>query len=43
MPGPLPWWHRAAVYQVYPRSFRDLNADGTGDLRGVIHELPYIA
>jgi alpha-glucosidase len=38
-----PWWHRAAVYQVYPRSFRDLNADGTGDLRGVIHELPYIA
>lgn len=38
-----PWWKRASVYQVYPRSFRDLNADGTGDLRGVIHELPYIA
>lgn len=40
---PSPWWHRAAVYQVYPRSFRDLDGDGTGDLRGVIHELPYIA
>lgn len=38
-----PWWHRAAVYQVYPRSFRDANGDGTGDLRGVITELPYIA
>ncbi len=37
------WWQRAAVYQVYPRSFRDLDSDGTGDLRGVIHELPYIA
>ena len=37
------WWRRAAVYQVYPRSFRDLDGDGTGDLRGVIHELPYIA
>lgn len=40
---PSPWWHRAAVYQVYPRSFRDLDGDGTGDLRGVIHELPYIS
>jgi alpha-glucosidase len=38
-----PWWSRAAVYQVYPRSFRDGNADGLGDLRGVIDGLPYIA
>ena len=38
-----PWWHHAAIYQVYPRSFRDSNGDGTGDLRGVIEELPYIA
>ena len=37
-----PWWHHAAIYQVYPRSFRDLNGDGTGDLRGVIAELPYL-
>lgn len=41
--GPRPWWHRAAVYQVYPRSFRDLDGDGVGDLRGVIAELPYLA
>ena len=38
-----PWWTRAAIYQVYPRSFRDLNGDGTGDLRGIVSELPYIA
>ena len=37
------WWHHAAIYQVYPRSFRDSNGDGAGDLRGVIQELPYIA
>jgi alpha-glucosidase len=39
----VPWWHRAAVYQVYPRSFRDSDGDGTGDLRGVIDGLPYLA
>jgi alpha-glucosidase len=38
-----PWWHRAAIYQVYPRSFRDANGDGTGDLPGVISELGYLA
>jgi alpha-glucosidase len=37
------WWQRAAVYQVYPRSFRDGNGDGLGDLRGVIEGLPYLA
>ena len=37
------WWSRAAVYQIYPRSFRDGNADGLGDLRGVIEGLPYLA
>ncbi len=37
------WWSRAAVYQIYPRSFRDGNADGLGDLRGVIQGLPYLA
>ena len=37
------WWRDAAIYQVYPRSFRDSNGDGEGDLRGVIEKLPYLA
>lgn len=41
--GSTPWWHRAAVYQVYPRSFLDGNGDAQGDLVGVIDRLPYLA
>ena len=37
-----PWWHAAAIYQVYPRSFRDGNGDGLGDLIGVEEKLPYL-
>jgi alpha-glucosidase len=37
------WWRGAAIYQVYPRSFQDTTADGTGDLQGVTLRLPYIA
>ena len=37
------WWRDAAIYQVYPRSFRDSNGDGEGDLQGVITGLPYLA
>jgi len=37
------WWRDAAIYQVYPRSFRDSNGDGEGDLPGVIAGLPYLA
>jgi len=37
------WWPNAAIYQVYPRSFRDSNGDGEGDLRGIIEGLPYLA
>jgi alpha-glucosidase len=38
-----PWWHSAAIYQVYPRSFRDGNGDGLGDLNGVEEKLPYLS
>ncbi|EAQ27857.1 alpha amylase family protein [Erythrobacter sp. NAP1] len=37
------WWRGAVIYQIYPRSFRDTNADGVGDLRGVVEGLDYIA
>ncbi|MBT9446027.1 MAG: alpha-glucosidase [Hyphomonadaceae bacterium] len=36
------WWKRAVVYQIYPKSFRDGNGDGVGDIRGVIEKLPYL-
>ena len=38
-----PWWHDAVVYEVYPRSFADGDADGEGDLAGVTDRLPYLA
>jgi alpha-glucosidase len=36
------WWRDAVIYQVYPRSFRDSNGDGEGDLTGIIEGLPYL-
>src|SRR5688572_9712978 len=36
------WWQRGIVYQIYPRSFADSNADGVGDLPGVIERLDYL-
>lgn len=37
------WRDINAVYQVYPRSFKDTNDDGIGDLPGIIQKLEYIA
>jgi alpha-glucosidase len=37
-----PWWSHALFYQVYPRSFRDSDGDGVGDLDGVTAELGYL-
>jgi alpha-glucosidase len=37
------WWRGAVVYQIYPRSFLDTNADGIGDMAGVRRGLDYIA
>jgi len=37
------WWRGAVIYQVYPRSFMDMNGDGIGDLPGIEHKLKHIA
>ena len=36
------WWHGKVAYQIYPKSFRDTNGDGIGDLRGIIEKLDYL-
>ena len=36
------WWHDKVAYQIYPKSFRDTNGDGMGDLRGIISKLDYL-
>jgi len=36
------WWRHGIFYQIYPRSFQDTNADGVGDIKGIIERLPYL-
>ena len=37
-----PWWRRAVIYQIYPRSFQDSNGDGIGDLAGIVGRLDHL-
>jgi oligo-1,6-glucosidase len=36
------WWKEAVFYQIYPRSFKDSNNDGIGDLGGILEKLDYL-
>lgn len=36
------WIKKTVVYQIYPKSFKDTNADGIGDIQGIIEKLDYL-
>ncbi|TID27539.1 glycoside hydrolase [Venturia nashicola] len=36
------WWKESVIYQIYPASFRDLNGDGWGDVKGITSKVDYL-
>lgn len=36
------WWQDKVAYQIYPKSFKDTNDDGIGDVKGIIEKLDYL-
>lgn len=36
------WWENSVIYEIFPRSFKDSNGDGIGDIQGIISKLDYL-